>query len=375
MKLSRSLKQMITHYLCFLGKMCVRERKKKPVSNVRLNVKGSRKLVLTECCCSVWRFKRLIHIRQKHFQTVEDEATGSDERGGIEAAFTHTAAWRRSRPPLLWEVVYKRLRAVSPLKEKLAGGRWKRGDKPELQAAWLGMTALECAARRCRGAATFTHRRNRSHPRLERAGVERRRLGWRRIVCRLLLTSRNQDELVYNVGRQSLDSVRPRRLLRTGKTFFLTKSLVVLIEYVVFILFWFFFIFVRVWRQIRFSFLRVKQICKSECVITVKRAMEAKSWERARLCVCARNHAGSSCVFGSRPLLVLPPLELDARLAPRRAKRLHQKGIKDMSNVIRLKVAQCVINSIASAIDSHVWRAGFGWKNCTLNSRFTSTLN
>lgn len=150
---------------------------------------------------------------QEHFQTVEDEAKGSDTRGGMKPLYAHDGV-EEIPPPLFWEDVYKRLRAVSLTTRgwKLAGGWWNE----EISEICSRLTAQECTVRRCGGPATFTHTTNRSDPRLDRAGVKSRLLGWR-IVCRLLLTSINKDELVYNLGRQSLDSVRPRHLLRTGK--------------------------------------------------------------------------------------------------------------------------------------------------------------
>lgn len=154
------------------------------------------------------------HHRQEHFQTVEDEATGSDKRGGMKPLYAHDGV-EEIPPPLLWEDVYKRQRAVSLTTRgwKLAGGRWNE----EISEICSRLTAQECTVRRCGGPATFTHTTNRSDSRLDRAGIKSLRLGWRRIVCRLLSTSINKDELVYNVGRQNLDSVHPRHLLRTGK--------------------------------------------------------------------------------------------------------------------------------------------------------------
>lgn len=177
--------------------------------------------MLLQRLCARLRLARLIHIGDRNtFKQWRMKPRGQMREAGW-SRFTHTAAWGRSLPLSFGKSFTSGCsQFLLTARGWNLAGRWSEEISERAAAAWLGMTAQECAVKRCGGRATFTQKRNRSDPRLDRAGFESCRLLWgRRIVCRLLLKSINKDELVYNLGRQSLDSVHPRHLLRTGKDF------------------------------------------------------------------------------------------------------------------------------------------------------------
>lgn len=75
-------------------------------NRVRLNER------ITETCndrlllqrLKVWVTETDSYHGQKLFQTVEDEATGSDKRGGMKPLYAHDGV-EEIPPPRLWEVV------------------------------------------------------------------------------------------------------------------------------------------------------------------------------------------------------------------------------------------------------------------------------
>lgn len=134
-----------------------------------------------------FRLQRPILIMDRHTSHFQ---TGKKPRGQIREAgwscFTHMTACRRSLPLSFGRFLqavarcFPSQRVGENLQEEHEMKRQVRAA-----AAWPGMTAQECAVRRCGGPATFTHTRGRIDRELDRTGVDNHRLNWR-FVCRLL---------------------------------------------------------------------------------------------------------------------------------------------------------------------------------------------
>lgn len=140
------------------------------------------------------------HLSLQHFQT------GEKPRGQIREAgwsrFTHMAACRRSLPLFFWGGFLQAVARCFPSQRVGENLQEEREMRRQVRAAaaWPGMTAQECAVRRCGGPATFTHTRGRIDRELDRTGVDSHRWNWR-FVCRLLLTIRKMELFTSWVAR------------------------------------------------------------------------------------------------------------------------------------------------------------------------------
>lgn len=140
-----------------------------------------------------------------------EEASGSDKRGGMKPLYAHDGV-QEIPPSLFWEVFTSGC-ALFPLTTrgwKLARGTWNE----EISESCSRLTGNDGA--RMRGETVrrtrhfYAHEGKNWPSRCWQPSSELK-------ICLQIVVENQKDGIIYKLGLQSLDNVRLRHLLRTGK--------------------------------------------------------------------------------------------------------------------------------------------------------------
>lgn len=142
------------------------------------------------------------------------EATGSDKRGGMKPLYAHDSV-QEIPPSLVWKVFTS---GCAPFPLTTRGWKLARGTWNEISESCSRLTGNDGAGMRGETVRRTRHFYAHEGKNWSRVGPNRCWLPSSELkICLQIVVDKQKDGIIHKFGRQSLDNVRPRHLLRTGK--------------------------------------------------------------------------------------------------------------------------------------------------------------